>query len=160
VHVRHVFIHVPNSTGDLLARAARLLKPGGWLLVEENDIERLALTAGPAVSRLASTYGAIVRGYGADSGVARKLEGAMRALGMFKEVNLKNLTIPMCRPSPDEMEDQLREAYRQTIILTGESLCNKFDGLTPELAVQVRKDMDNLSETGMFDMYFFWCRRS
>lgn len=60
----------------------------------------------------------------------------------------------------DLVEDQLREAYRQTTLLSGESLCNKFEGLTPELIAQVRKDMDSASEDGLFSIFFFWCRRS
>lgn len=84
-------------------RAARLVKPGGWLLIEENDIAILEATGGPQISRVASIYGEHLRAYGADPGIAAKLEGLLYSLRMFSEVHVKHLAIPMCRTNEGEL---------------------------------------------------------
>ncbi|KAJ7811279.1 S-adenosyl-L-methionine-dependent methyltransferase [Mycena olivaceomarginata] len=45
VHTRLVIMHVPDAK-DVLERAAKLVKPGGWLLVEDLDMHSLVESGG------------------------------------------------------------------------------------------------------------------
>ncbi|KAJ7927449.1 S-adenosyl-L-methionine-dependent methyltransferase [Mycena leptocephala] len=55
VHARFLLIHVPNVK-DVLERAAKLVKPGGWLILEELDIGRIIQSGGPVVSRVMAIW--------------------------------------------------------------------------------------------------------
>jgi SAM-dependent methyltransferase len=55
VHTRMVLMHIP-SREDILAKLVDALKPGGWLLVEEQDVYPVLATASGPYSRVWSAF--------------------------------------------------------------------------------------------------------
>ncbi|KAI0759408.1 S-adenosyl-L-methionine-dependent methyltransferase [Trametes elegans] len=97
VHMRFVLLHVPGAE-DVLARAGRLVRPGGWLLVEEPDDENMVdrdAGLGPGVAAFLDGWSRILRARGADPGFGSKLGPALRRSGAFGEVTVRKVTVPV-----------------------------------------------------------------
>ncbi|KAJ7143906.1 S-adenosyl-L-methionine-dependent methyltransferase [Mycena epipterygia] len=166
VHFRMVLMHLTNSK-DVLARAGRLVKPGGWLLVEEFDPGGMVATGGPAVSRFVSIFMDLVRGYNGDPEIARNLEPIVQSLGIFSQVNVKRLAIPMSGTSDrawiDEMENRMGRVYNESVAHLADRFSKRFaaQGITPELAVQCKEELEETySREFVMNMYFCWAHRT
>jgi hypothetical protein len=80
---------------DVVARAARLVKPGGWLLIEETEPGSMVDTGGPAAARFISLWMELLRGYDATPEIAKDLKQILDSLGLFSQVIVDTLAIPM-----------------------------------------------------------------
>ncbi|KAJ6607907.1 actin-domain-containing protein [Mycena sp. CBHHK59/15] len=95
VHARFFMKHVPNAK-DVMERAAKLLKPGGWLLVDDYDIGSLTKTGGPAVCQFATEIMESMRAHQSDPEIAHKFEDILKSLGMFSRVDVKKIEALLC----------------------------------------------------------------
>ncbi|KAF5338455.1 hypothetical protein D9757_015230 [Collybiopsis confluens] len=88
VHMRFVMIHLPKPE-TYIARLASLLRPGGWLLLE--DVNHTLLDAnrpvGPGVQALYHGYNKHMHKQGVDPNVGAKLKTMLEASKKFSEVN-------------------------------------------------------------------------
>jgi hypothetical protein len=78
-----------------LERIARLVKPGGWLLLEEVSITGEVEGDAPAVR---ATYGLLVKYWetsGGDARFSEKLESTLRESSAFSEVNVHEVVAPV-----------------------------------------------------------------
>lgn len=116
VHARLVMMHVsppprsvkmhrslilcaqlPNGE-DVLRRAIDLVKPGGWLLVEDPDDDNMVdggKPLGPGMSAFVGAWLKIVRSRGAEPSLGRELERILQSSSAFSEVNVMKVTIPI-----------------------------------------------------------------
>ncbi|KAJ6615134.1 S-adenosyl-L-methionine-dependent methyltransferase, partial [Mycena sp. CBHHK59/15] len=94
VHARGVMMHLPNGH-DTVLRATRLVKPGGWLLLDEFDTSSIVDTAGPATALLVAKFTEIMHARGADPTIGGKLEGILRGASLFTQVNVRRLECPL-----------------------------------------------------------------
>ncbi|MFF4601726.1 class I SAM-dependent methyltransferase [Streptomyces sp. NPDC001339] len=72
VHARYLFCHL-QERDDMIARAARWLSPGGWLVVEEPYHLPADTSPFPLVQRILDAYQHLYREHGADMTWARGL---------------------------------------------------------------------------------------
>jgi len=78
-----------------LERIAQLVKPGGWLLIEEVSVTGEVEGNAPAVQ---AAFGLLVKYWETTGGNARiggKLESALRETGAFSEVNVHKVVAPV-----------------------------------------------------------------
>jgi SAM-dependent methyltransferase len=116
VHARLVLVHVPQR-GRALAAMVSVLRPGGWLLVEDADPALQPLICldelGPAqelANRLRRGFRALMAERGADLGYGRTLPNALRATGL---VNVQAdayfpITSPACAALETATVEQIR----------------------------------------------------
>jgi SAM-dependent methyltransferase len=85
VHARLLLMHLPDPA-RALARLAAALRPGGWLLVEEQDfasrVPDPAAVDAALVARCEQAWERHVRARGMDPTYGRRLYGAVRARGL------------------------------------------------------------------------------
>jgi SAM-dependent methyltransferase len=113
VHARFVMCHVSSvrpatypfnghplrfQTGkkDAIERAARLVRPGGLLIIEEGDFNTLIQTCAgnPSVQRFLAIVSDAVSARGGDMDIGRKLESILTSLKGFKHVQVNTLAVP------------------------------------------------------------------
>ncbi|KAJ6588718.1 S-adenosyl-L-methionine-dependent methyltransferase, partial [Mycena capillaripes] len=63
VHARLLLMHVPNAK-EVIERATRLVKPGGWLVLEDLNVCSLIQSGGSTVSRVMSSWAEILESWG------------------------------------------------------------------------------------------------
>jgi SAM-dependent methyltransferase len=81
VHCRLLLLHVPERD-ELLARLAAAVRPGGVLLVEEDDIHPVTATATGDYAEAWRVFLAIMNAAGVDGEWARDLPGRLDAFGL------------------------------------------------------------------------------
>ncbi|KAJ7822851.1 S-adenosyl-L-methionine-dependent methyltransferase, partial [Mycena leptocephala] len=113
VHARLVMCHVSNGK-DVIERAARLVRPGGLLLIEDLDISNLVSTGGPAVKRFISTLIQLATARGGDMEIGRKLEGIITSLGVFEDINVTKITVPLSGTGSDSAKNELGLALKKS----------------------------------------------
>jgi 2-polyprenyl-3-methyl-5-hydroxy-6-metoxy-1,4-benzoquinol methylase len=84
VHTRMVLMHIP-SRAEILARLVSALKPGGWLLVEEQDIYPVLATASGRYREVWNAFSQCMAATGVAREWARDLPQLLDKLG-FHEV--------------------------------------------------------------------------
>lgn len=73
-----------------------MVKPGGWLLVDDFNIRSMIESSGPAVSRVIALWHGILEARGADPDIGRKMESIIRSTGSFSEIDTHKIFIPIC----------------------------------------------------------------
>jgi|SRR5215469_4942051 len=81
VHTRMVLMHIP-SREDILEKLVAALKPGGWLLVEEQDVYPVLATASGPYSRVWSAFTQSMAARGVARDWARNLPQVLVGLGL------------------------------------------------------------------------------
>jgi SAM-dependent methyltransferase len=89
IHARLVLVHVPRRV-EAMAAMVSVLKPGGWLVVEDADPALQPLTcideSGPEqalANKLRRDFRSLLVGRGADTGYGRTLPRALRDSGLI-----------------------------------------------------------------------------
>jgi SAM-dependent methyltransferase len=122
IHIRYVLLHISNYQ-FVLEKLLSILKPGGWVVLEEPDFSAARPISGPQEARhsFEKVNRAICQMYqklGIDYSIGLKLPHALRSLGI-EDVRIENDTAParggsgiarMMRMSAE----QLREKYIAT----------------------------------------------
>jgi len=165
VHARFLFLHLPNPQ-HTLERIARLVKPGGWLLIEELSVTGEVEGNAPAVR---AGFGLTIKYWEADGGDARisgKLESVVRETGAFSEVNAHEVVVRVGNPSPaaDPKRGPLGlafvESVRRTFSLEETHPRMLALGLTPELKRQFVEELSTLEWQMDIPTHFVWARKS
>ncbi|KAI0354021.1 S-adenosyl-L-methionine-dependent methyltransferase [Trametes cingulata] len=163
VHIRLVLLHVPHAE-DVLRRAMDLVKPGGWLLVEEPDTYDLTDNGGPlppGMSTLLNGWLKVLTSSGADPGFGNKVEMLVKSSQLFSEVNMKAVDVPISGKTDDARLKKLGKTWQQNPVRMGQDLPKRWagHGITEEVGrrfvVEVLDPSRNLSTR----MYFTWSRR-
>ncbi|KAF8587804.1 S-adenosyl-L-methionine-dependent methyltransferase [Ramaria rubella] len=93
VHARMVFIYLPNWE-DVLRRTMQLVKPGGWLLLEDLETTITGSGLDPDRTAFLEALNGHWRREGLDPFVAVKLETQLKASNLFAEVHVHKATVP------------------------------------------------------------------
>ncbi|KAJ7455534.1 S-adenosyl-L-methionine-dependent methyltransferase [Mycena latifolia] len=161
VHCRLVVTHIQNAR-NVIERVARLVRPGGLLLLEDMDLSRLRETAVPTVNRIVSRFMESMAARGGDPEIGRKLEGIIGSLASFEHVHADKITVPCSGISPDH------ESAANTLGLAVKMNVRRafVDFLRRHSGQAVSEDMieqydENLAQSGCEATYYFcWARRS
>jgi hypothetical protein len=98
---------VPNAK-DVLERAAKLVKPGGWFVLEEVNIHAIVESGGPATSRVVALWSGILEARGADGDIGRKMEPIIKNTGSFSEVHTQRVPLPICNNGSGKLNSNVR----------------------------------------------------
>ncbi|KAJ7287020.1 S-adenosyl-L-methionine-dependent methyltransferase [Mycena rebaudengoi] len=145
VHARLLLLHLPDGK-SVLERTAKLVKPGGWLVVEDIDHRRIFESGGPGVSKVIGIWLEILKARGADGEIARKVEGIIENSGMFSEIHTQIATVSICKY--DSGPENLK------------GLGKVMKGFWYEFATQFKEEMDEGVPEVFHEMYFVWAQRS
>ena len=92
IHVRHVLVHQANTS--LLSKILELLKPGGWLVIEEPDFSATRFISGTptqqqAVNKINQAICQMFANQGKDYALGLKLPSLLQQLG-FQNMQIEN----------------------------------------------------------------------
>ncbi|KAJ7229841.1 hypothetical protein GGX14DRAFT_581428 [Mycena pura] len=150
------------NAAKVIERAARLLKPGGLLLLEDFDISSVVKTGGPAAQRWTSKYIELCTSRGMDPELGRKLEKIMSSAIGLSRVHVHKLSLPMNGAGSDENLNDLGRALRTFYIGGAEAVTRRHashdftDGMLQDYITEVNEQ----DCTALFDMYFCWAHRT
>jgi len=156
-------MHLPKGE-NALRHSFDLVKPGGWLIVEEPDDEGMengGEVLPPGFHTFVSSWLAIIRARGAEPCIGRELGGIIGRSGYFSEVNIRKAVIPYSVQSADEKENKLGQAWRALSKRNAEDFPRRFSaqGITPEASQLMLKELDDPSHSLTTDLYFTYSKR-
>ncbi|KAI0644106.1 S-adenosyl-L-methionine-dependent methyltransferase [Trametes meyenii] len=164
VHARLVLIHVPGAE-DVLRRAVDLIKPGGWLLVDEPDDYAQADGSpgglGPGTSAVLKGWKKVLESSGADPQFGSKLKGIVESTGAFDKVHVNKVVVPISGKSEDPKLRKLGLTWKQNLTRVGQDLPSRWAeyGITPEMASQWIEEMHDPLRSMTTEMYFLAARK-
>ncbi|KAJ7439783.1 S-adenosyl-L-methionine-dependent methyltransferase [Mycena latifolia] len=159
VHCRFVVAHIQNAR-DAIERAARLVSPGGLLLLADMDMSRLRDTAGPTVHRVLSRFMESMAARGADAEIGKKLEGIIGSLGSFERVHADKISVPCSGTSPDHdsAANTLGLVIKTSMTRVFVDFGRRHSGqaISEDMIKQYDED---LAQSGCEATYYFCCAR-
>ncbi|KAL4262822.1 S-adenosyl-L-methionine-dependent methyltransferase superfamily protein [Pleurotus pulmonarius] len=163
VHARLIFIHLPDAPA-ILRRICELVRPGGYLLLEEPDcggVVDQTTPLGPGFTNFTSTWFRLMNSKGQNLCIGRDLEQIIRSTGFFTEVNVKKVEIPYAPKSEDPRENVLGQAWRLTSERTAKVLLSRFgsEGFTSEMIQRLLSELRDEGRDMRTPLYFTWSRR-
>ncbi|KAJ7062492.1 S-adenosyl-L-methionine-dependent methyltransferase [Mycena amicta] len=165
VHARLLLMHIPQGA-EIARRAARLVKPGGYLLMEEFDFGILVGTGEPEVAKMISTMIDFWAERSADMEIGHKLEGIVRDTGNFADVETRRICMPFGGSTTDESLNDLGLAMRKSWLQLIDSLSDSAsfqarDGrFTKAMFDENSHDLESEEcKAGSVDIYLCWARR-
>ncbi|PBK63882.1 S-adenosyl-L-methionine-dependent methyltransferase [Armillaria solidipes] len=165
VHIRLLFYHIPEKQiSAALKNATRLLKPKGWLLIEDVGKQfGLEASKGPTMTTFEKIYMSMLRSKGLDPIIREHLEKYLRELDCYSDINARCipliLTTDQQRAGETPQVRSLYNALRVTIerIATGnigEDM--KSAGLMPELQKAWANERSDPAFHTTHDFWFIW----
>lgn len=170
-----------KDSADALRRAIKLVKPGGWLVLEEPDIVNYLngdKPVGPGMTALMEAWLRIIRSYGADPAIGRHVEDILKSSGEFSELNVRRVQIPYhdrVEGSHTEMTDihtraevcldpglsALGKIFQDNAIKLAKEFPQRFsiEGITPEVASLATEELQDPEQNISTDMYFVTARK-
>ncbi|KAF9556101.1 S-adenosyl-L-methionine-dependent methyltransferase [Agrocybe pediades] len=164
VHARLIMMHLPRGH-EVFRRCFDLIKPGGWLVVEEPDDGAMAdggKALGPGMTEFVGTWMRTMRSREADPTFGKGMEALVRESGQFDEINIKKVTIPISGKSKDHAENQFGMALKRTIqrLWTNVEEDRLGDlGTDKSAAMKHLEEINDESRSITTDMYFMWSRK-
>ncbi|KAJ7062483.1 hypothetical protein C8F01DRAFT_100258 [Mycena amicta] len=156
VHVRMVLIHLPNGA-EIARRAARLVRPGGYLLLEDLDFGVLVETGEPNVAKLVATMIKFWAERSAEMEIGHKLEGIVGDIGNFADVETRRICMPLGGSTTDEALDHLGLAIRKAWLQLRESLSESLQARDGRFTKELFESEE--CTKGALDIYLCWARR-
>ncbi len=173
--LRHDHTQLPNAQ-RVVERIARLVKPGGWLLLEEGSLTGEVTGDAPAVRAGISLLHKYWESNGQIPEVGAKLESWLQQTGTFSEVNVHEAIALIGNSSSESaaaqnLVQQPADPKRRQLGLTfTKSLQRSFSakthpgllalGFTPELKSQCMAEWSTSGWQMDMPLYFVWARKS
>ncbi|THH21274.1 hypothetical protein EW146_g255 [Bondarzewia mesenterica] len=154
---------LPGSE-DILRRVFDLVKPGGWLLIEDPDDGDAKDGEGcpsPAVHVLLTSWLNILRSRGAQPTIARDLESIIRSSGLFDEVNVRKVVIPLSGQSNERAENELGRTWKEFMKRNSRYLSTRYSeyGITEDLLRRSFEELDDSTRSLTTVLYFTWSHK-
>jgi len=175
VHFRFLLIHLPDPQ-RVLERVVRLVKPGGWFIAEEVTMSDDVKGDAPAVRAAYSMLCKYWESNGQVPRVGERLESWLREAGLFSEVNVHEVTIPMGnRWCAAEAQNPVQQQEAQVVDPKSKALGLTFTdtgrrsfsdrgmlviGSTPELQSQCLEQFNTAEWRMNTPLHFVWARKS
>ncbi|THH13193.1 hypothetical protein EW146_g6999 [Bondarzewia mesenterica] len=179
IHLRLVLYHIPHPA-DLIRRAIPLLKPHGWLLIEDTCLMFFPHASGPAQRKRNEITSAYMESRDIDPRIGSHLEHILQSSGGFSDIFVHKVEFTLT-PLPDGKSVHLlgsctnidrnlidpairplAETMRNSVVgATTRSLSDGLvaAGMTPELQIAWKEEMDDprYDPTQLF--FFTWSRK-
>ncbi|KAJ7062506.1 S-adenosyl-L-methionine-dependent methyltransferase [Mycena amicta] len=162
VHARFLLIHVPHGA-EIARRVARLVKPGGYLLLEDQDFGAFVGTAEPEVAKLVLKMIDFWADRSADLEMGRKLQGILDNTGYFDGVETRKISMPLGGRTTDESLNYLGSAMRKSWLQFIDSISEAFqarDGrFTKAMFEEHAHSLESENFKARLDFHLCWARR-
>ncbi|KAJ7457658.1 S-adenosyl-L-methionine-dependent methyltransferase [Mycena galericulata] len=162
VHARLLLMHVPGSQ-VVLERVAKLVKPGGWLVLEDLDMQSMMESGGPVVKEVIRIWRNILNSRGADGDIGRKMESIIEASGAFSELGTQKIAIPICIDgSAPKNLTRLGAVFKTTVKKLVDDWSERFsaEGISKDMAEKYKNEVDMNVRPVFVDMHFVWAQCS
>jgi len=157
VHARRIMIHLPNFQ-DVLSRIIKLVKPGGWLLLDDIDSAFYG-NPSPGMKSFWEAYQRYMRGKGAEPLAGSAFEGLLKASGAFSEVNAKKLVLPISGKSDDVNLGKLGDFFRTSLSGLSHKLPLEALGITVQGIQEFRAETEDPNSDLDLNLYLTWSRK-
>ncbi|KIJ55475.1 hypothetical protein M422DRAFT_240096 [Sphaerobolus stellatus SS14] len=160
VHLRFVTIHVRNFR-DVLAKLTALVRPGGWLLVEDIDHAMIGNT-GPKIAKFYEIYHAFTTPNNVEPKAGPLLESVFKESGSFSEVNARKVNTPFSGVHEDPTIAHLGTVMKVSFSRGYKVLDPRLVefGLTKEIQDGWYTEVNEPERKISCDIYFTWSRKS
>ncbi|KAG6867964.1 hypothetical protein C0993_008969 [Termitomyces sp. T159_Od127] len=169
IHMRLLLFHIPHREIDsILKRTINLLKPNGWLLIEDSGRHTgHENSPGPAQSIVESMFIQMLHAKGLDPLLSEGLSKLLKETGAFSEVNVKCehlvLSTDQAAIGHDGGTREFSNALRHTIEKIVRCSVGDLEsaGLTEQLQKAWICERQDLRFKTFHDFWFFWsCKRA
>ncbi|KAN0129531.1 S-adenosyl-L-methionine-dependent methyltransferase [Lactarius tabidus] len=159
VHVRFLLVHLPEPQ-RVLERIAKLVKPGGWLLIEEVSLAKETKGDAPTVRTGFELVYKFWESNGQVPAVGSKLESWLRQTGTFSEVNVHEAIATFgSQVSSGGLSLTLKNSWRRS--LTGKTHPGLLAlGYTPEFKERLSEEYDASEWQHDCPVFCVWAQRS
>ncbi|KAI0056542.1 S-adenosyl-L-methionine-dependent methyltransferase [Artomyces pyxidatus] len=161
VHVRLLLIHLPRPD-EFLKKLTDLVKPGGWLLVEELSMDD---TVGGDAPAMRASFKALIqcwRSVGQVPTFPPNIQSCLEDLGAFSEVNAHKVTFPINPVSNDPKLGTLGQTFRTSLnrSFSREAIPALLAaGYTPEIQKGRAEEFDTVDWEYSVELYFLWAKK-
>jgi len=165
VHLRFLLFHLPNPQANL-ERIASLVRPGGWLLIEDVSMDGKVKGDANAVRSAIDLVCKYWESNGQVLGIGSKLESWLQETGAFSQVNVHKVIAPVgnnAEAAADTKLGRLASIYMNSwrISFLGKMHPKAVEfGWTPELTEQAVKQVDTLEWQKDMPVYVVWAQKS
>lgn len=163
VHARYLFLHL-SEWEAVLRRVIALLKPGGWLLLEDIDHmlfqENGEVNVGPNIQEFYRIYYRYASARKVDYIVGSRMEEVLNNMDQFSEVNAVKIKCPFGGNSEDPTARDLGLAMGEFFRRGYRAVSPKFvaSGLTREVHEGLFKELDDPARS-IYNNLFVLCSR-
>ncbi|KAF8886676.1 S-adenosyl-L-methionine-dependent methyltransferase [Gymnopilus junonius] len=170
VHMRLLMYHLPPAEiPSVIQRISRILKPQGWLIIEDFGRHIIGHTGSPVQEKIEAIYTGMLQRKGLDTKVGESLGAFLQDADAFSEINVKKAemiltTDPefLARISPGERA--LANAVRSTSIKVVETLMNisedmRSAGVTPDIKKAWLEERQEPKLKTTTDIWFTWAQK-
>ncbi|KAJ7049833.1 hypothetical protein C8F01DRAFT_723536 [Mycena amicta] len=161
VHARFVLIHLAGGA-DIGQRAARLVKRGGYILLEDFDFSSCITTGGPALREFVLYLTEFWARRGADKQIGAKLQDILSRTKLFSGPSSRKLAIPLssqCNHQPEAMRE-LGATTRNFVLSAIRAMLSRLESQDPRITMNlvdaVEKELGDGHWNAELDMHF--CR--
>jgi len=159
VHTRFVLVHLSHFP-DVLKRMIELVKPGGYLLIEDVELD-LYGDVGPGITKFYNTYHSYTAPRGVDSHAGSKLEALLNESRAFSHVHCQKISLPWDGKSDDPTLSALGQVMKVANWRAFEALDPKLvaHGLTSVVQQGWFDEVADPSRSIYSDIYMNWARK-
>ncbi|KAF5353608.1 hypothetical protein D9758_013783 [Tetrapyrgos nigripes] len=164
VHMRFVMMHLPEPQ-EVVSRLASLIRPGGWLLLEEPNHTLLDANndIGPGVRELYKGYHEHMRRQGVDPQIGMRIRTLLEDSKEFSEVNETVIPFyvnPKSTSDPDLQEvGQILKYSMDGVYIGIMEKVGPAAGISPEIMRAWREEVNDPSKDLRLDMHMTWSRK-
>ncbi|KAH0584948.1 hypothetical protein H2248_008219 [Termitomyces sp. 'cryptogamus'] len=163
IHARFIFVHLPNWK-QVLENIVSLLKPRGWLWIEDADIHFYddgPQDLAPSLKAFNDTYLASARAKNVDPLAGSSLNAVLKSMKCFSEVNSIEIKCPTNGQENDPniqwMGQVIWTALRRSLTST-KSMYNAT-GMTPELKEEISQEAQDPLRSVFLKIYMVWSQK-
>lgn len=159
VHMRLTLSHLQNPS-NALRRFAELVKPGGWLLVEDMDHYIYSDESDDSFAVI-ETINSYFRSKGADPQIGHKLESMLLKMDLFNQVNATKVSCPFNpRVTPDPKLQAFGDMVKRSLLRAHFLIAETTSVLTKDAVLAFEKELNDPSRSDDFNTYFVSAQRS
>jgi len=161
VHMRFVLLHMPNFP-DVMQRAIDLIKPGGWLLVEDFDhiFYELNNEVGEGSKRLFSIINGYLEANGCDPYLGPTFERRLQEMNLFRHIHVDKIYCPVSpEPNAEPRSKAIGQTMRRSFLRVYPSFAKKISELTDEVTQAWLEEYNDPKKSYMFYVYAVSARK-